>query len=289
MAKHGADSPSAPSLAAAITRETRRSKTASDTSSAQGGWIDAAEAIGLDVAGFVDTLRAPPIGHDPRAAELALQQRLDELPELLTQSQSVIERRELLRAVAACLVGTRPAEPRAAMEVDRLLRRKAFLEIAQDALGRPLYSTPDMVAVERQAVEFAQALTQDSKHELYDGLVAATCRAKGLSREQTEAAVAATRASGIAVIEGAPGSGKTTTLAPIVTAYQEAGYRVIGAASAWRIAHALRDDLGIEAYANASLLERLRLGHETLDAKTVLIVDEAGLVGSREMREILRS
>lgn len=289
LARHGADSPSAPSLAAAITRETRRSKTASDMSTAQSAWIDAAQAIGLDVAGFVDTLRTTLIDRDLHAAELALQQKLDELPELLTQTQSVIERRELLRVVAACLVGTGLPAERAATEVDRLLRRKAFLEIAQDALGRPLYSTPEMVAVERQVVESAQALAQDAKHELQESWVTAICRTKGLSREQTEAAVAATRASGIAIIEGAPGSGKTTTLAPIVGAYQEAGYRVIGAASAWRIAHALRDDLRIEARANASLLERLRLGHETLDAKTVLIVDEAGLVGSREMREILQA
>lgn len=289
LAKHGADSPSAPSLAAAITRETRRSKTASDMSTAQSAWIDAAQAIGLNVAGFVDTLRTTPIDRDLHAAELALQQRLEELPELLTQSQSVIERRELLRAVASCLVGTGLPAERAATELDRLLRRKAFLEIAQDALGQPLYSTPDMVAVERQVVEFAQALVQDSRHELHKNRVAETCRTKGLSREQAEAALAATRASGIAVIEGAPGSGKTTTLAPIVAAYQEAGYRVIGAANAWRIAHALRDDLHIEARANASLQERLRLGHETLDAKTVLIVDEAGLVGSREMRDLLQA
>lgn len=289
LAKHGADSLSAPSLAAAVTRETRRNKAASDMSTAQSAWIDAAQAIGLDVANYVDTLQAPPIGHDPRAAELTLQKRLEELPELLTQSQSVIERRELLRAVASCLVGTGLPAERAATEVERLLRRKTFLEIAQDALGRPLFSTPDMIAVERQVVEFAQALVQDSKHELQESRVAATCRAKGLSREQTDAALAATRASGIAVIEGAPGSGKTTTLAPIVTAYQEAGYRVVGAASAWRIAHALRDDLHIEARANASLLERLRLGHETLGAKTVLIVDEAGLVGSREMRDLLEA
>lgn len=158
LAKLGADSPSAPSLAAAITRQTRSSKIASDTSAAQSTWIDAAQAIGLDVAGFVDALRAPPIGHDRRAAELALQQRLDELPELLTQSQSVIERRELLRAVAACLVGTGLPAERAAHEADQLLHQEAFLEIAQDALGRPLYSTPDMVAIERQVVECAHGI-----------------------------------------------------------------------------------------------------------------------------------
>ena len=44
--------------------------------------------------------------------------------------------------------------------------------------------------------------------------------------------MAAAGSQAITIIEGAPGSGKTTTLAPVVSAYQEAGYRVLGAAAA---------------------------------------------------------
>ncbi|WP_292695411.1 AAA family ATPase [Nitrobacter sp.] len=42
------------------------------------------------------------------------------------------------------------------------------------------------------------------------------------------------------------GVGKST-LAPIVDAWQGAGHRVIGTATAWRVARALRQDLNIEA------------------------------------------
>jgi AAA domain/Type IV secretion-system coupling protein DNA-binding domain len=108
-----------------------------------------------------------------------------------------------------------------------------------------------------------------------------------LSAEQAFAAEAATRPNAVVVIEGAPGSGKSTTLAPIVEAWQTAGHRVIGTATAWRVARALQRDLNIEARATASWVERLRTGERFLDEKSILIVDEAGLLSSREALALL--
>jgi ATP-dependent exoDNAse (exonuclease V) alpha subunit len=68
---------------------------------------------------------------------------------------------------------------------------------------------------------------------------------------------------------------------------QAAGHRVIGTATAWRVARALEHDLNIEARATASWVERLRTGERFLDEKSVLIVDEAGLLSSRETHALL--
>jgi ATP-dependent exoDNAse (exonuclease V) alpha subunit len=96
--------------------------------------------------------------------------------------------------------------------------------------------------------------------------------------EQTFAAEAAAGRNAVVVIEGAPGSGKTKTLVPIVEAWQAAGHRVIGTAIFWRVARALQQDLNIEARATASWVERLKRGERFLDERSVLIVDEAGSI-----------
>jgi hypothetical protein len=84
---------------------------------------------------------------------------LASLPAILTEQESVIERRELLRSITAALVGTGLSAERAEREFDRLLRAGSFLEIGRDPLGLPCYSTPAMLAIEREVVATAHVLT----------------------------------------------------------------------------------------------------------------------------------
>ncbi len=145
-----------------------------------------------------------------------------------------------------------------------------------------------MIAIERDLVATASRLAERRGVGIDPADIMARSAAHGLSAEQTFAAEAATGPNTIVVVEGAPGSGKTTTLAPIVEAWQAAGHRVIGTATAWRLARALQQDLNIEARATASWVERLKTGERFLDEKSVLIVDEAGLLSSRETQALLR-
>ncbi|MEY9123299.1 AAA family ATPase [Bradyrhizobium yuanmingense] len=224
---------------------------------------------------------------DQEAGERLLSDRLAALPRILTEHESVIERRELLRSVSAALVGTGLPAERAETEFTRLLSQGVFLEIGQDALGLPCYSTPEMLAIERQVVEHAQRLASQSWLAVNPPWLRERCHTSGLTIEQTEAALAATTSSAISIVEGAPGVGKSALLAPVVEGYTNAGCRVIATASAWRIVNLLRDDLGIEARATASWISRLKAGEKVLDERTVLIADEAGLLSSRDMHALL--
>jgi hypothetical protein len=64
---------------------------------------------------------------------------------------------------------------------------------------------------------------------------------------------------------------------------------VIGAATAWKIANALADDLQIESRATDAWLARADNGQPFLYGKTMLLLDEAGLMSSRQMHKILSS
>jgi hypothetical protein len=89
---------------------------------------------------------------------------------------------------------------------------------------------------------------------------------------------------------GVAGSGKSTLLVPLVAAWQAEGYRVYGAALAWRQS----DDLagtGIAEPDRAALsvfLDRAQRGEVQLDARSVVVVDELGLLGTRQLLDLLR-
>ncbi|WEQ60546.1 ATP-dependent DNA helicase [Novacetimonas hansenii] len=89
---------------------------------------------------------------------------------------------------------------------------------------------------------------------------------------------------------GVAGSGKTTLLKPLVTAWKQQGRDVHGIALAWRQS----DDLsatGMEVAktrALESFLRRIDNGKLKLTKKSVVVVDELSLLGTRQLNDILR-
>lgn len=289
LGAHGTTSAQATALAAAIAKATRGSKRPDQTRHREEIWAEAARSIGIDIENFTARLRTDARAINRVPAEALFSTRLQALPAALTEYESVIERRELIRAVSAALVGTGLPSERASAEVDRLLHNGAVVEIGRDALGLPAYSTPEMLAIEREVVATSHTLVGRPWHGLDPERLASACTSAGLTSEQTDAVAAAATGSALAIVEGAPGVGKTTTLAPLVDAYRKAGFRVIATATAWRIAKLLADDLGIESRATASWVAALNAGQKVLDERTVLIADEAGLLSARDMHALLRA
>ena len=70
----------------------------------------------------------------------------------------------------------------------------------------------------------------------------------------------------VAVIEGAAGSGKTTTLRPITDLHKEHGYEIVPTAVAWRTAVALGDDCDARAYCVDKLLKLAAKGQVAIGA-----------------------
>ena len=93
----------------------------------------------------------------------------------------------------------------------------------------------------------------------------------------------------IVVMEGSAGAGKTHALRTVAEAYREKGYRVIGTSTAWRMANQLGEDLAIESRATDAWLAQEKSGKPFLDRETVLIVDEAGQLSSRQMFKVLEA
>jgi ATP-dependent exoDNAse (exonuclease V) alpha subunit len=96
------------------------------------------------------------------------------------------------------------------------------------------------------------------------------------------------------VVVGKAGTGKTHALAAAHQGWTAAGHRVIGAAVAARAAVALTDEAGIPAVSVTRLLAateraRARGMPGVIPAGGVLIVDEAGMLGTRQTARLLEA
>ena len=182
-------------------------------------WREAAQSAGLDgdIRAALQQRSVQAFATDD--PERVFAERLATLPAQLTEHESVIDRRELVRSVHAASVGLGLPLSRLDQEVGQLVSSGAFVEIGRDAIGQARYSTPEMIAIERDLVATASRLAEQRGAGIDPADIKARSAAGGLSAEQTFAAEAATGPNAIVVIEGAPGSGKTRTLAPIVEAY----------------------------------------------------------------------
>ncbi|MGD0742111.1 MAG: MobF family relaxase [Acidimicrobiales bacterium] len=161
--------------------------------------------------------------------------------------------------------------------------------------GERIYSTTSMLALEHRALA-----AYERGREAGAGIVPAertqqvlgTERFARLSEEQRRFVESLT-SSGMRVQAGvgAAGSGKTTALEATVACWQAEGYRVLGAAVGGTQAVVLSEETGVEGRTVASVLARYfdRGDFASIDARTVLLVDEASLVSTRDFVALARA
>ena len=283
----GVTSAQNPALAAQEAAKSRNKKSSTTIAERLAIWAAAGVRNGFDFKGLLAAARQAfqPINHDD--GEALYRERLATLPIELTENEAVLNHLEVIRALNAALIGTGLPPARAVQAFSGLMASRQLVSIGTDSMGFPLLTTPEMIETELGVVSLAEQLKTDGAFSLDPSVVAGLCAQNELSDEQTRAALSVTQGGQIHIIEGSPGSGKSTAQRPIVAAYQAAGYRVIGSATAWKIATALGKDLGIESRATADWLSLLERGKAKFDDKSVLIVDEAGLLGARDMLRLL--
>ncbi len=109
-----------------------------------------------------------------------------------------------------------------------------------------------------------------------------------LGHDQSAAveAIAGSRAA-VSVLIGPAGTGKTFTLNTVRQIFDEAGWRVMGAAPSARAAAELGSGAGIESSTMHSLLARLDKGTERFSPIDLLVVDEAGMADTRTLQRLV--
>lgn len=238
-----------------------------------------AEAVPRIVAGFGDD-----VWIDRDGALVGREAWIGNVIADLTLSDTVFDRAQAVQAVAERLgdgatTATVDRVTAAVLGDDRVLRLDAT------AGGKVLYSTQEMVGVERS---FVNALAYTDRPPAPPSLVAAVVAARStMGEDQAHAVELATGGtSAVKTIVGPAGTGKTFALDAVREAYEAAGYQVIGAAPSARAAQELRSGAGIESSTMHSLLGRVEAGTVGFDAGSVVVVDEAGMADIRTLTSL---
>src|SRR3546814_4111128 len=83
------------------------------------------------------------------------------------------------------------------------------------------------------------------------------------------------------------GTGKSAMLGVARDGWERAGYHVVGTALSGIAAENLESGSGIASRTIASLEHQWAQGRELLSANDILVIDEAGMIGSRPMERVV--
>ena len=167
-----------------------------------------------------------------------------------------------------------------------------LVALGKDGRDQERFTSRDMIAVEARLERSAGALAARDGHGIADrqrdaAIGAAQGRGLVLSAEQRDALDHITGRKGLASVVGYAGSGKSAMLGVAREAWERQGYQVRGAALSGIAAENLEGGSGIQSRTLASLEHAWGQGREQLGPRDVLVVDEAGMIGSRQMERVL--
>ncbi|MES2136664.1 MAG: Ti-type conjugative transfer relaxase TraA [Pseudomonadota bacterium] len=208
--------------------------------------------------------------------------------EAITHSQATFTIRDLAR-----LIHRQSADKEQFVRAMAAVRASPeLILLGKDGRGEERFSSREMIATEQRLEQTTAALAGRSAHSIpaaaHDSAIAAAgMRGLVLGVEQQAALRHVTRSGDLASIVGYAGTGKSALLGGAREAWEEAGYRVQGLALSGIAAENLESGSGIASRTIASLEHQWSQGREQLTPKDVLVIDEAGMIGSRQMERIV--
>jgi hypothetical protein len=264
----------------------------------RGRWRQRAEALGFTARDLVRCLHRVEVEllTDSDAAQVA--ERLVS-PQGLTLRVSTFTRREVLRGICQALGGGGSVAEIERLADQLLQGNQQVVPVGVQTGGRmrgllPVdqrcYSTRELLAVEAGVVATGLRGRGQAAGVVPAPLVAAALSLHPqLSAEQADMVRALTGSGdGVQLVNAKAGTGKTFALRAARVAWEQAGYRVVGAALAARAARELQQQAGIPSGTITQLLADLDDPRgQGLGAGTVLVVDEAGMVGTRTLARLL--
>ena len=238
--------------------------------------------------------------------------------ERITRHESHFSERDLVRHAAEEAQARGVAASVLRHGVKQALAHSPEIERLGRAKGEVRYTTREMLALEEKMLGQVDGLRAKFSRPLAEAAVAP---AEGvLSGEQKRALRHLTQSDGaIHLVSGLAGTGKTSMLRAAREAFEREGFEVLGACLSGKAAQGLEEGAGIRSHTLARLigmpeagyrgeldqgpadalaghgrqLGRAALGKDTwrvepvrLTPRSVLVVDEAGMVGTRQMERL---
>ncbi|WP_338425997.1 Ti-type conjugative transfer relaxase TraA [Sphingopyxis kveilinensis] len=167
-----------------------------------------------------------------------------------------------------------------------------LVALGKDGRGENRFTSRSMIETERRLERATATLDARRNHGVAErhrerAVANASARGLDLSAEQRGALEHVTSARGISNVIGYAGTGKSAMLGVAREAWGVAGYQVQGAALSGIAAEGLEQGSGIASRTLASLELQWAKDRDRLTDKHVLIIDEAGMVGTRQLERVI--
>jgi Ti-type conjugative transfer relaxase TraA len=238
-----------------------------------------------------------------RNAEL-IREKPEQVLAIITGEKSVFDRRDVARALHR-YINDDVVEFQNAFAT--VMASSALVELqpesidpATDEIELARYSTREMIEIENGMIVSARRMHERHDHGVdRQHVVAAIERqnasiqrsvgdpSAGLSDEQRRAIEHVTGPEKIAAVVGFAGAGKSTMLAAAREAWEAKGYRVFGSALSGKAAEGLEASSAIKSRTLASWSRSWENDKHLLGRGDVFVIDEAGMVGSRQLARFI--
>jgi conjugative relaxase domain, TrwC/TraI family len=209
-----------------------------------------------------------------------------ELLKGLTEKSSTFSEADIWKAAAFAGQGHLDAQG-VRDHVAQLIEDQELVRL-RAANGSLRYSTQERVKLEKQMAEAVEGRMGENAHPVRFEAMDRARESRTLTDEQDRAFTRIVGGQdGVEMLQGHAGTGKSYLLGAAREAWEAEGYNVRGCALAGKAAEGLEKGSDIKSQTLHSFLYELDDGRTNLNSKSVVVMDEAGMVGSEQMADLL--
>jgi len=162
-----------------------------------------------------------------------------------------------------------------------------MVSLGQDLKNNDRFTTKEMVNLEYKMITSALSCASSFNHQVSNSIQNKVLQQSSLNDSQEIAFRHIVDKGDAACVAGFAGTGKSYMLGAAKEAWEAQGYNVKGMTLAKIAANNLESESGIKSHTIANRLINWKNDREKLSHRDIVVVDEAGMVGSGQMAKIV--
>jgi Ti-type conjugative transfer relaxase TraA len=201
----------------------------------------------------------------------------------ITNQQSTFTHQDIARFVNRHTVNS----DQFSLVYEKVKSHESIVLLGRDDKDRERFTTREMLSLESKMMGQAEGLSKADTHSVQKVHQAKALSQKSLTPEQKTAFDHLVGQGDLKCVVGFAGTGKSYLLGATREAWQAEGYSVHGVTLSGIAAENLEGSSGIDSRTFASRCYYWDKGEQALTKKDVLVVDEAGMLSSRQMARLM--
>ena len=222
-----------------------------------------------------------------RNPEKELSETLNVATNKISDKESYFTRNSFVRHAAEEAQGRGLSAAEVRKGADDYLKESQEIVFLGEREGKKYYTTKEILELEKSIIDTARNRAGETKIVSDTALFSALEAKPKLDSEQKDAVKKITQSEGgTQIVTGFAGTGKSYMLEAAKDAFEKDGFKVYGAAPSGVAAQGLEESTGIRSATIHKTLSQIERGELALNKNSVLIVDEAGMVGTKLMSRV---